>query len=225
MPPFATPLPGAPPSPRRRWSGSAWLVARDGNGQGASFGGGQLGGSQAGVRIAYAIDHARRLAVVGRLAGPLHGAGREASVGVEWHPTRLPVRFVIERRFAIDGGKGGPAAGVIAGTGPAPIAFGFDLETYGQAGVIHRNRAEPFAEGAARLSRTVIRAGRIKLDLGIGGWGAAQRDAQRFDIGPSIGVTLPIGGRTVRAMADWRQRIAGRASPGSGPTLTIGADF
>jgi hypothetical protein len=222
--PLGAPVPGRPPSPRR-WGGSAWLVLRDGSGAGSSFGGGQLGGAQAGVRITYAIDSAQRLAAVGRLTSPLHGVGREASVGVEWRPTPLPIRFVIEHRFALDGGKGGPAAGVIAGTGPAPMALGFDLETYGQAGVIRRDRAEPFAEGAARVTRPVTRAGHLKLDLGIGTWGAAQRDAQRLDIGPSIGITLPIGSRTIRAIGDWRQRIAGQASPGSGPTLTIGADF
>jgi hypothetical protein len=29
----------------------------------------------------------------------------------------------------------------------------------------------------------------------------------------------------VRLSIDWRQRIAGRARPGSGPALSIGSDF
>jgi hypothetical protein len=218
------PIPGRLPS-ASRWSGSAWLVLRDGRGLGSSFGGSQLGGAQTGVRIAYAVDRSQRVALVSRLTSPLHGTGREASIGVEWRPTPLPIRFIVEHRFALDGGKGGPAVGVIAGTGPAPLARGLDLETYGQAGVIRRDRTEPFAEGAARLTRRVTHVGHLKLDLGIGAWGAAQRGAQRVDVGPSIGVTLPVANRTIRAIGDWRQRVAGHASPGSGPTLTIGADF
>src|SRR3546814_6988641 len=78
-----------------------------------------LGGSQAGARLAYAIDPAPRLQLVGRVATPLRGRGREAAIGVAWQPTRAPVRVVAEQRFAIDGGRGGPAIGVIGGVGPA----------------------------------------------------------------------------------------------------------
>lgn len=222
--PFAAPVPSRLPPPRR-WSGSTWLMLRDGRSLGAGLGASQLGGAQAGARLAYAIDRARRVAIVARITSPLRGRGREASLGVEWRPTALPIRLVAERRLAIDGGRGGPAAGVIAGTGPAPLALGFDLETYGQAGVIRRDRTEAFAEGAARISRAAFRWGRARLDIGIGAWGAAQRDAQRLDLGPTVGVAVPVGDRTVRAFVDWRQRVAGHARPGSGPTLTIGADF
>src|SRR3546814_10233062 len=65
-----------------------------------------LGGSQAGARLAYAIDPAHRLQLVGRVATPLRGRGREAAIGVAWQPTRAPVRVVAEQRFAIDGGRG-----------------------------------------------------------------------------------------------------------------------
>ncbi|MBN8816470.1 MAG: hypothetical protein J0J06_13610 [Sphingomonas sp.] len=118
-----------------RWSASAWFVLRDGRGIAPGLSGGQLGGSQAGLRIAYAIGDARRVAIVGRVATPLKGQGREAAVGIEWRPTALPVRIVAEYRVALDGGASGPAAGIIAGTGPAPVAFGFDLETYARQGL------------------------------------------------------------------------------------------
>jgi hypothetical protein len=61
--------------------------------------------------------------------------------------------------------------------------------------------------------------------LGGGAWGAAQRDAQRFDIGPSATLALPLGKQNVRLALDWRQRIAGDARPGSGLALTLGSDF
>lgn len=209
-----------------RWSASAWFVLRDGRGIAPGLGGGQLGGSQTGLRIAYAIGDARRIAIVARVASPLRGKGREASLGLEWRPTKLPVRLVAEYRAALDGSGGsGPAAGIIAGTGPAPLALGFDLETYGQAGIIRRRRTEPFAEGAARLSRPVVKLGDAKVDLALGGWGGAQRGAQRLDIGPSLGVRVPVAGKSLRLSLDWRQRIAGNAPPGSGPVLVIGSDF
>lgn len=219
------PAPGVSNPTASRWSASAWFVLRDGRGIAPGLGGGQLGGSQAGLRIAYAIGEARRVAIVGRVATPLKGMGREGAVGVEWRPTGLPVRLVAEYRVSLDGGASGPAAGMIAGTGPAPLAFGFDLETYGQAGVIRRRRTEPYAEGAARLSRPVLSVGKAKVDLGLGGWGGAQRGVERLDIGPSIGVRIPVAGKAIRASLDWRQRVAGNARPGSGPVLVIGSDF
>ena len=223
-------VPRPAPDPRadpkaRRWSASAWFVLRDGRGIAPGLGGGQLGGSQAGLRVAYAIGNARRGAIVGRVATPLKGSGREAAIGAEWQPTALPVRLVAEYRVTLDGGVSGPAAGFIAGTGPAPLALGFDLETYGQAGVVRRRRAEPFAEGAARLSRRAFTVAGVKVDLGLGGWGGAQRGTQRLDIGPSLGVRIPVAGKAIRASLDWRQRIAGNARPGSGPVLVIGGDF
>jgi len=200
---LAPPVILATTSPKtNRWSASGWFVLRDGHGIAPGLGGGQLGGSQAGLRVAYAIDEARRVAIVGRVATPLKGQGREAAIGVEWRPTALPVRLVAEYRVALDDGVGGPAVGVIAGTGPAPLAFGFDLETYGQAGVVRHRRAEPFAEGAARLSRRVLTIGTAKVDLGLGGWGGAQRGAQRLDVGPSLGVRIPVAGKAIRASLD-----------------------
>lgn len=227
-PQITPPVPGARPVSRpsgSRWSASAWLLLRDGSGASSVLGGGQLGGGQAGLRVAYAIGTARRVALVGRVVSPVSGKGREAAFGVEWRPTRLPLRLVAEQRFSLDGGTSGPVIGIVGGTGPARLIAGFDLETYGQAGIVRRARTEPFADGAARLTRGVARLGKARLDLGLGAWGGAQRDAQRLDIGPTIGVRVPVGNRSVRVSADWRQRVAGRAQPSSGPALTIGGDF
>ena len=227
-PQMTPPIPGARAAPRKsgsRWSASAWLLLRDGSGAAAGLGGGQLGGGQGGVRIAYTLGNTRRIALVGRVVSPVSGKGREAAFGVEWRPIRLPVRLIAEQRFSLDGGRSGPVIGIIGGTGPARLVAGFDLETYGQAGIVRRASTEPFADGAARLTRGVARLGKAKLDIGLGAWGGAQRDAQRLDVGPTIGVRVPIANRSVRVSADWRQRVAGRARPPSGPALTIGSDF
>lgn len=219
------PIPGAPAQTRfdpapSRWSASLWVTARQGDGLSAAPGG-QLGGSQAGARIAWVVDERHRIALFGRFVTPLSGKGREAAVGVEWQPTRAPLRLVAEQRFAVDGGKGGPGLGLVAGTDGA-IPGGFRLETYGQAGAIRRDRIEPYADGAARATRRIPGT---RLSLGVGAWGAAQRDAARVDVGPSATLAVPVGGQQVRVALDWRQRVAGDARPGSGLALTLGSDF
>jgi hypothetical protein len=226
-PPAATP---PPPMPERlpplpdRWSASAWFVARPGTGLGAAPGGSQLGGSQAGVRLAYMFVPRARIAGFTRLATPLKGRGREGALGLEWQPSGAPVRLVLEQRFALDEGRGGPGAGVVAGL-DRQVPAGFRLEAYGQAGAVRRARTEPYADGAARLTRPIGTPSGLTLALGAGMWGAVQRDAARLDIGPSAVAALPIAGKAVRLSVDWRQRVAGAARPGSGLALTLGSDF
>lgn len=220
----------AAPAPERiellpdRWSASAWAAFRPGQGIGAAPGAGQLGGSQAGLRLAYMLAPEQRLAGFARVTAPLSGRGRELSLGLEWQPTRAPVRLVAEQRFALDGGGSGPGLGVVAGA-DASLAHGFRLESYGQAGVVRRRRIEPYADGAARATRAVFDEHGVRLALGAGAWGAAQRDTARLDLGPSALLAVPVAGQTFRLALDWRQRVAGHARPGSGPALTIGSDF
>lgn len=207
-----------------RWSASGWLVMRAGTGLGAAPGASQLGGGQAGLRLAYALLPAQRLAGFARVVTPLRGEGAEASLGLDWQPTRAPVRLVVEQRFGLDGIPGGPGIGLVGGYDGA-VASGFQLESYGQAGAIQRRRTEPYADGAVRATRILVAEDGIRLGLGGGAWGAAQRDAARLDIGPSATLALPLGRQNVRLALDWRQRIAGNARPGSGLALTLGSDF
>jgi len=223
--PRATPLPArAMPLPERleplpdRWSLTSWMVVRGGGGPAAAPGG-QIGGGQAGVRVAWLLAPRHRLAAYGRLTTPLRGKGQEAALGLEWQPTRTPVRLIAERRFGLDGNPGGNGLGMI--TGIDHEGSGFRLEAYGQAGVVLRRRADPYADGAARGVRMVKANGPVRFGIGAGAWGAAQRDAQRLDLGPSA--TLAV--RNLRLALDWRQRVAGEARPGSGLALTLGADF
>jgi hypothetical protein len=192
---------GLPDRPvESRWSGSLFAIARP-SGSGGGLGSSQLGGSQIGARVAYALDAARRFALVGRVATPLEGRGREAALGVEWRPPGVPIRLFAEQRVALDGGRGGPSVGVIAGV-DRPLGRGFRLEAYGQAGAIKRDRAEGFADGAARATRRVAAIGPATLDLGAGAWGGAQRGAERLDVGPTLGVAAPVAGRTLRLTVD-----------------------
>ena len=196
-----------------------WFALRPGTGLGTAPGGGQLGGSQAGVRAAYMLAPGRRIAAFARVAAPLSGKGREAALGVEWQPTRLPVRLVAEQRFGLDGTRGGTGIGVLGGTDSR--VGGLRLETYAQAGGVRRTRWDFYVDGAARLTRPLVDESGLHISLGAGAWGAAQREAARLDIGPSVTAAM----NNVRLSLDWRQRVAGLARPGSGLALTIGGDF
>lgn len=209
--------------PPRRWTVSGWSIARGGSDD--ALLGGQLGASQAGVRALYTIDRTRRLALSARLATPLSGKGREAALGIDWQPTRLPLHLIAEQRLSLDGGRSGPAVLAVGGLAPTRLAAGFDIEGYVQTGAVARGRIEPFADGAARLTRPLVARGGWRLDAGVGAWGGAQRGATRVDIGPTLGLAMPLAGRRLRITADWRQRVAGQARPGSGPALSIGSDL
>lgn len=204
-----------------RWEASAWLVTRRGTGVGGTM----LGGDQIGARLARRIDRHGRLALYARATAPLAGSGRELALGVEWRPWRAPMRFLVEQRLALDSGTSGPAVAIVGGVSGVDLPFAFELEGYAQAGAVKRVRVEPFADGALRITRPVAAFGAAQLALGAGAWGAAQREAARVDVGPTAIATLPISGQTVRVALDWRERIGGDARPGSGPALTLGADF
>lgn len=219
QPPPLRPAPLA--TPPDRWALSAWTILRDGSA--GALPNGQLGGSQAGARITYALDGRGRFALAARISTPLAGRGAEAAFGIDWRPTAAPIHLVAERRVSLDGGRSRPAAFVIGGLDPTPVAAGFRLEAYGQAGAVGGVGA--FADGAARLTLPVAKAGGLRLELGAGAWGGAQPGAARLDVGPSAAAVLPVAGRSVRVTLDWRRRVAGDAAPGSGPALTIGGDF
>ncbi len=213
-----------PPDPPRtaRLSASAWAIAR-GGAQRASVTTTQLGGSQAGVRVAYALGE--RVALAARAATALGVRQTDAAVGLEWRPLPVPVRLVAEQRIGIERARGGASLGVVGGVSEVPLAAGLRLDGYGQAGVIARAGGEGYADGAVRAGRVVARGGGVTLDLGLGAWAAAQRGAARLDAGPSIAAVVPVAGTRVRVSLDWRARVAGDARPGSGPALSIGSDF
>jgi len=185
----------------------------------------QLGGSQAGVRLTYAITENRRLAVAGRLSTALASRQREAAIGIDWQPTTLPIHIVAEQRIGIEQARGGPSLNVIGGFGPTPVAGRLQLDAYARGGAIARDGVEGFIDGAVRLNHPIATLGPARLDLGLGAWGGAQRGASRLDAGPSASLALPVAGQNLRISLDWRQRLAGRAAPSSGPALSIGIDF
>lgn len=214
---FLAPAPMAPS--RFRWTASAWVHSRGGDAP-ALAPGGLLGGSQAGAGIAYQISPA--VLLTARASAPLRRtAGAEAAVGVEWKPLpAVPLRLLAERREAV--GRDGRSAFSVTlhgGVGDVPLPGGFRLDAYGQAGAVGARSRELFAELSGRAARPVG-AG---VSVGAGAWAAAQPGAARFDIGPSATLRLPKLHASLSA--DWRFRVAGGASPGSGPALTLWKDF
>ncbi|MGF1549537.1 MAG: hypothetical protein ACFBQW_03245 [Sphingomonadaceae bacterium] len=206
-----------------RWSAYAWSHMREGSFP-ALARGGTLGGSQAGVKIAYRLAGGERPpSLYGRLASPLGGGCAEAALGLEIQPlAALPLRLAVERRQALGrGGRSDFAFLVHGGVDAMALPRGARLEGYGQAGMVGLEEEDLFADGALRIT---VPAGE-GVRLGGGPWGAAQPGAARLDIGPSVSLDLAAAGRTMRLQADWRLRIAGDAAPASGPALTVATDF
>lgn len=219
-------VPAFPAAQGSRWSVSLWGLARGGGQAGGSpLATPQLSAGQFGARLAWRTGDQSPLALVGRIAAATGTRQREAAIGIEWRPSRLPLRLVAEQRIAIEQSRGGAALAIIGGVGDVALGRGWRLDGYAQGGVIARDGGDGYADGAIRVSHPVARIGRATLDIGVGGWGAAQRGAARLDAGPAAGLTVPAAGGALRLAIEWRQRVAGDARPGSGPALSAGADF
>lgn len=217
------PLPPGPLTLRasdRRLAIDAWLVARPSGGNSLAFG--QLGASQSGARLTYALDRERRIALSARIAAPLKGKGREAGLGIDVRPSAAPVHLLFEQRFAIDGGVARPAVTIISG-GSSMLPGKVRLDAYGQGGAVWKRGG--FADGAALAVRPMLERSAVRVELGAGAWGAAQRRVSRLDVGPSAAMVASIGGRAMRLQVDYRLRVAGNARPGTGPALTLGGSF
>jgi hypothetical protein len=222
-----TASPGFAPvrSDERGFSFSVWALVRNTSASTLATGG-QLGGSQAGVRARVRL--ARGLHAAARLSAPLGGEpGAEAALGLDWRQVaRLPVTVTVERRVGIDrGGRDAFAAGLFGGVDQVRLPARVRLDAYGQAGVVGIRRRDLYADGAVRLDRTVASLGGGSLAVGGGAWGGAQPGASRVDVGPQLVLRVPVARGGLRLGAEWRERVAGNARPGSGPALSLGADF
>lgn len=217
------PMPISTAYPSRKVSGYAWLFAREGGEQGLA-GAGLLGGSQAGMRLNYAVTN--DLAATLRVSRPLEGRGGEGAVGVYWQPARAaPLTIIAERRIGLDRG-GRDAFALIAAGGISGIKLpSATLDIYGQTGLVGMKARDPFIDGSSTVSMPVIDRENSAVSGGIGVWGSAQPGVSRVDLGPRLRAQINAGGTTLAASLDWRQRIAGRARPPSGLALTLEAGF
>jgi len=211
------------------WSLGGWLYLRQG---GAAPGGiaapGQLGGSQAGLRLAFGLDQSGRVRGYSRATIAVQRPQqREVALGIAYAPVaRWPVDVAIERRFAVGPeGRSAMAATVSGGVSGVALPGGFRLDAYGQAGVVGARRRDGFVDGAVVVDRRLGKDEEAPLRLGALAAAAAQPGAARVDIGPRLTLRLPKIGQGSRIAVDWRQRVAGDAAPESGLALTLAADF
>ncbi|AUW60322.1 hypothetical protein C1T17_14150 [Sphingobium sp. SCG-1] len=211
-----------------RWSLSTWIFWR-GSGTGNSLASvGQLGGSQAGARLAFQLfpDAPERLAVYARMTSAMKRPhAPEAAIGISIQPAvQVPVRVAVERRIALDhDARNAMAVMAVGGFGPVLVTNRFTLEGYGQAGVVGIRSRDAFADGKLSLQHPLSVS--LPITAGISVSGGAQPQVARLDIGPQVEARFRIGAQRARLSAEWRQRVAGNARPGSGPAITLAADF
>jgi hypothetical protein len=212
------------------WSLAGWLYLRDDAvaAPGGIAAASQLGGSQAGLRLAYGFGDAGRTRAYGRatVAGR-RAEQREVVIGLAFAPlAQVPVDFAIEQRLAIGrDGRRALAAMVSGGVSDVALPGGFRLDAYGQAGVVGARRRDGFADGAVVVDHRLGTDEASPLRLGALAAGAVQPGAARVDVGPRLTLRLPDVGAGSRIALDWRQRVAGDARPESGLALTLAADF
>ena len=219
------PLPEPPIQPRfDRWQLTTWALLRNQQtgvvGSHSLAPSGQLGASQAGMRLTYNID--RLLALSGRVSTAVGQRGGEVAAGVRVHPlANVPVWLNAERRQRIGrfgDGRNAFALFLEGGIYQRPLALRFNVDSYLQAGIVGVKSRDWFVDGAFSVTRPIF----SKYSAGFGIWGGAQPGLSRLDIGPRVSMRLR---RNVKVHLDWRQKVAGNARPGSGPTLTLAGDF
>lgn len=217
------------PEGSSRWRLDGWLYLRDGA-TGASEGGTRpvsYGASQAGMVLSFRLkDGVRAYARATHALVP--DGDSEAALGLSIRPfPTLPVTAHVEgraRRHEL-GTELRPSAFLAGGMDRVTLPFDFKGSAYTQVGVVGGDFATAFVDGSVRLERPVARFDLGEIRVGAGGWGGAQRDAERLDFGPSIVIVTQIAEAPVRVETDYRIRVAGRAEPGSGLTLTVIGGF
>ena len=200
---------------------SAWALLRGRPGPASLSTGGTLGGSQAGARLTYYVTP--MFAASLRSSTPVGGArGGEIAAGLRVTPFRsIPISLTAERRQAIGntgGGRSAFAMFIEGGVYQRPMPWGFELDAYAQAGMVGARRRDLFADGGLTMTRPLF--GRYAAGFGM--WGGIQPGIYRLDMGPRVSMRVR---NTMRVHLDWRQRVVGNAEPGSGPALTLAADF
>jgi hypothetical protein len=218
-----------PPRAHGRLHFSAWTAWREGSGLPRVANGALLpsyGGSQAGFLAQYDVGQGpRRPALHARATfAPDRPQQAEIAAGLGLRPlAAFPVRLLGEARATRVEGRTEIRPAVFAVTETAPLSLPLRLraEGYAQGGWVGGRYGTIFADGQARVTRDVATAGPVRLHLGAGAWGGAQRFAERLDVGPTVAADLA----PLRLTLDYRMRVAGHARPGDGLALTLSTGF
>ena len=218
---------------RKRWSGEFYAQLRDdgtpGLGTRPVLGGGQTGG-----QIAYTPNPLSRRPVYAVVRGTTTNSGgfgatsgaapsSQVAAGVKWQV--LPqVSVSGERLFAVE--HGGRSAWTVRVAGGLAHRFGPVLaDGYAEGGLVGFRHTDWFA-GAQGRAAYPFSFWQLRVEPGVGVWAGVQGAAgtvSRFDLGPTLGVAWDRW--NIRASADYRLKVAGNASPGSGPAVTVSGAF
>ena len=225
-----TPLPQL--SGRQRWSGDAWVFWRDGSDAPLVPGQASYGRSQIGSVLRYRLQPGARhqgslyLRAVAAVEGPIQ---RDVAVGASVRPLPgMPIVLAAEARASqtATGTEIRPAVFAYSQIAPLPLAGRVQSDGYVQAGYVGGDYETAFVDGQVRIDRSIAGGGEgFDLRAGLAGWGGAQKDASRLDVGPRIATTFGLGDGRGQLAADWRFRIAGDATPASGPAITFSTGF
>ncbi len=180
--------------------------------------GGTLGASQAGTRLNYNITP--QVAATLRSSSDVGRRGGELAAGIRVQPL-VSVWLTAERRQRLGrygGGRNAFAMLAEGGVYDRPLPLQFSLDAYLQGGIVGFHSRDGFIDGGLTVTRPLFR----QFHAGVGVWGGAQPGLYRVDAGPRVTVHVR---NNVRVHLDWRQRLTGNAQPGSGPALTLAADF
>lgn len=229
------------------WSGYSWLFARaKGLGErrskspqeekltSPSANSPAYGGSQAGAILSYRLIGNRQngLFTYGRISTAIGVrdhiiAQEELALGVKVKPWNgIPISIHAEQRFAMKNDHNlGRAIYFAGGSGPTTIFEQFQLEAYGQGGFVLAERNIYFFDGFATLQRPVVELQQAKFAVGIGLWTGGQSNVSRIDVGPRADMRIPVGTGIARVTVDWRQKMAGNATPKSGLAVTVATGF
>jgi hypothetical protein len=215
-------------APRSKWFGHAYSFWRiGGNAESIVAPAGQYGGSQSGAILGYDLGHSpdKGLAVMVRTAATPAKGGEELAIGLRWQRAfALPLSLNAERRIRISASDDW-AIYAAGGMDAKPLAAGFNLDAYGQAGWASGPTGGEFYDAQLRATRKLVRLGETMVNVGAGAWAGGQRRSGRLDIGPTVAAKFKIEGLPIDARIDWRQRIAGNARPGNGLAFTIATGF
>ncbi|MGB3471086.1 MAG: hypothetical protein WBA51_09720 [Erythrobacter sp.] len=221
-----------------RWTLDAWAFARQGSGS-APISQGRVpvyGASQAGAILQFSAapqsKHDPR-AYVRAYRALIDRPENEVAAGISARPLPgVPVRVSAEIR-ATDNRFGSdvrPAAFAITELPAFSFPANISAEVYAGAGYVGGIADTAFVDGQATLTREMVRFGSdgkdsVRLSIGAGAWGGAQRDAERLDVGPTMRLDLAVGDVPARVSLDWRERIGGDAEPVSGLAATLSTRF
>lgn len=214
----------------KRWSGSAYVLARESGGGGLAAAP-VLGGGQSGAQLGYTLDPLSRrpTSLVTRVTAPNEDNRHavQAAFGLSWRPVQA-ASVTIERLVAL-GREARHAwtlrlAGGVGTTRPEGAQSWNDLSVYVETGIVGANRQDLYAAGQARAGRAVAVSRNMEASAGIGAWASIQRDMRtvgRVEVGSTVRVRADVRPAPIELSVDYRFRIAGNAVPDTGPAATL----